>query len=151
MGEVLKEGTKMDAGKNRLDLLPFDALIEVGKVMTDSATRKYSPRNWEIGMAWGRFFGAAMRHQFDWWLGAKVDKESGFHPLAHAACDILFLLAYELRGTQGDDRPIYPKKDEGLQLCFSFKVPQEECLHLPKDTLSAPDGQWCGLCGKRFP
>jgi hypothetical protein len=36
-----------------------------------------------------------MRHVTDWWDGEKNDKGSGLPHLAHAACDILFLLAME--------------------------------------------------------
>lgn len=97
------EADKHDAGKSRLDLLPFDALLEVGKVMERGAT-KYGARNWELGRAWGRDLAAGLRHLFAWAMGEDRDPESGLSHLAHAACCILFLLAYDLRKIGRDDR-----------------------------------------------
>ncbi len=96
-------GCKYDIGKLRLDLLPFDALEEVGRVLTTGAD-KYGDRNWERGMAWSRLLGAALRHLFSWAMRSGRDAESGRSQLAHAAADILFLLAYEIRGIGEDDR-----------------------------------------------
>ncbi len=96
-------GHKDDIGKPRLDLLPFDALEEVGRVLTLGAD-KYGDRNWERGMAWSRLLGAALRHLFSWAIRSGRDAESGRSQLAHAAADILFLLAYEIRGIGEDDR-----------------------------------------------
>lgn len=100
----MTEGVKHDALKVRLDLLPADALGEVGKVLTFGAA-KYGERNWEAGMAWQRLYGAALRHLFAWQRGEDRDAETGLPHLAHAACCVLFLLAYSARGLPGDDRP----------------------------------------------
>lgn len=96
-------GTKHDAGKVRLDLLPFDAVTEIAHVLTFGA-RKYGDRNWEGGFKWGRLLGACLRHLFAWAGGEDVDQETGRSHLAHAGCCILFLLAHELRGIGEDDR-----------------------------------------------
>ena len=105
-----------DKGKLRYDLLPADVLEEVVKVLTFAiSTGKYSDRNWEKGLNYGRVFGAANRHLWrDWYLNHHTtDGESGNHPLAHAICDIMMLLAYELRGMKEfDDRPKLRKKEE---------------------------------------
>lgn len=61
-------------------------------------------RNWEKGMAWHRPFGALMRHMWAWWRGESDDPETGYSHLAHAACCIAFLLAYECRAIGTDDR-----------------------------------------------
>lgn len=98
------EGRKDDAEKNRVDLLPFDALEEVAKVLTFGA-RKYADRNWERGMDWMRVFGGVMRHMWAWVRGEDRDPESGLLHLAHATCDTLFLLAYALRTVGIDNRP----------------------------------------------
>ena len=97
-------GRKDDSDKLPWHLLPFDALEEVTKVLQFGA-KKYEPRNWEKGMAWHRPFRAAINHLQHWWGGTKVDEETGLTPLAHAACEVLFLLAYELRQVGEDDRP----------------------------------------------
>lgn len=94
---------KHDTGKARMDLLPFDALSEVGVVL-DYGARKYSAHNWAHGMAWGRLLAAALRHLGAWALGEDRDAESGHRHLAHAACCVLMLLALTLRGVGTDDR-----------------------------------------------
>jgi hypothetical protein len=67
--------------------------------------RKYAPRNWELGMEWSRPFSALMRHMWAWWRGQAVDPETGMSHLWHASCCLMFLVAYESRGTGTDDRP----------------------------------------------
>lgn len=100
----LTEGTKFDADKIRFDLLPPESLEEIARVFTFGA-RKYDDRNWEKGIAWGRVFGAAMRHMWAWWRGEEKDAETGLSHLAHAGCCVMFLLWYEKRRRQFDDRP----------------------------------------------
>lgn len=97
-------GRKDDGGKLPHHLLPFDAIDEISKVLQFGAN-KYAERNWEKGMNWSRVFGAMMRHMWAWWMGKGTDPETGYSHLAHAACCVLFLLAYEIRGVGGDDRP----------------------------------------------
>lgn len=99
------EGRKDDGGKTPYDLLAPEMLEDVAKVLAFGAG-KYAPRNWEKGMRWGRVFGAAMRHLWAWWRGEKADPETGLSHLAHAACCVMFLLAYEARGVGEDDRPV---------------------------------------------
>lgn len=97
---------KKDYGKLPWHLLPSDAVEEVVKVL-DFGAKKYSARGWETGMAWSRPFSAAMRHLWKWFRGEGVDSETGLSHLAHAACNILFLLAYEKRNmTHHDDRGV---------------------------------------------
>lgn len=109
-GQMLREGTKNDQGKVRLDLLPFDAIEQIGHVLT-FGSKKYDDRNWEKGIHYGRVFGAAMRHLTTWFMSkvtgvSSHDPETGLNHLAHAGCCILFLLSYELRGlNEFDDRP----------------------------------------------
>lgn len=102
------EGRKDDAAKPRLDLLPFDALDAVGDVLRYGA-EKYAPRNWELGMSWGRLLGAALRHLGAWARGVECDEESGLPHLAHAACCVLMLLALTLRGVGTDGRRNFTK------------------------------------------
>lgn len=63
-------------------------------------------RNWEKGTNWSRFYSAALRHDTAWQSGAKTDNETGLSHLAHAACNRMFLLTYQLRGVGVDDRPV---------------------------------------------
>lgn len=105
MPKLKTEGKKNDANKPMWQLLPFDALDSVVRVFTSGA-EKYGDRNWENGINYSRVIGAVLRHISAWAQGNRVDEETGESHLAHAACGILFLLAYELRG-QGafDDLP----------------------------------------------
>lgn len=110
--ELAKEGQHLDDGKPRWDLLPYDALEEVVKVLT-YGQKKYPnpPRNWELGILYSRIYASTLRHLWTWFMSritgqSGIDKESGRPHLAHAATNVLFLLTYETRGmTEYDDRP----------------------------------------------
>lgn len=107
------EGRKDDIDKARMDLLPPEALFAVAQVLSFGG-RKYGERNWEQGMSWGRVFGALMRHMWAWWAGkaptsksflfGDLDEETKFSHLWHAGACIMFLIAYEERGSGTDDR-----------------------------------------------
>ena len=94
---------KQDGGKPRLDLIAPELLFGTAEVLR-FGTAKYAERNWEKGMSWGRCFGAMMRHMWAWWGGEATDKETGFSHLWHAACCLMFLIAYEQRKIGADDR-----------------------------------------------
>ena len=100
----MTEAMKYDGEKVRLDLLPADPIIDIGKVLTYGA-KKYSERNWEKGLAWSRCYGAALRHLLAWHKGETNDPETGLNHLAHAACEILFLLEFSRTHPELDDRP----------------------------------------------
>jgi hypothetical protein len=95
-------GGRLDAGKVRLELLPFDSLWAVAEVGTLGAA-KYSDRNWEKGMAWSRVVGSALRHLFARIRGERLDPETKLPHLAHFAWNALALLTYDLRGVGEDD------------------------------------------------
>jgi hypothetical protein len=99
----LKEGTKFDEGKVRLDLLAPEFLYGTSRVLGFGA-EKYDEYNWAKGMKWSRVFGAMMRHMWAWWAGEKFDYETGYSHLWHAACCLMFLIAYEQRNVGEDDR-----------------------------------------------
>lgn len=96
---------KFDDGKSPYELLAPE-LLEGLSIVLGKGARKYSKRNWEKGMQWGRVFGACMRHMWAWWRGENIDNETGLSHLWHASCCIMFLVAYEQRGVGEDDRPI---------------------------------------------
>jgi len=95
---------KFDQGKARYDLLPPELLEETAQVLAYGAD-KYSANNWAAGASWGRYFAAMMRHMWAWWRGEDNDPETGMSHLAHAACCLGFLMAYQRRGLGSDDRP----------------------------------------------
>jgi hypothetical protein len=101
----LTEGVKHDSGKTtRPELIPPEAVEALGTVLAFGA-RKYADRNWELGMGWGRVFGAAMRHLWAWWRREDKDPETGYSHLWHAFTCVAFLLTYEQRKIGKDDRP----------------------------------------------
>ena len=94
---------KFDTEKNRVELLPVEALEEIGLALTFGA-EKYEPWNWKKGFAWSRLIGSTLRHLFAWMRGEDKDPESGLSHLAHAGCCILFLITHEKLGLGEDDR-----------------------------------------------
>ena len=97
-------GTKLDQGKARIDLAAPEMIFAMADILTFGA-QKYGERNWEKGMAWGRLFGALMRHMWAWWAGEQIDAETGKSHLWHASCCLMFLVAYQQRKSATDDRP----------------------------------------------
>ena len=100
-----KKAVRNDAGKPRWDLLPYDALAEVVNVLTYGAV-DYGDDNWLQGGGFNyqRVFGSTMRHLTDWVQGSDLDRKTKMPELAHAACNVLFLLTYQLRSMGIDDR-----------------------------------------------
>lgn len=97
------EGRKDDGGKLRFDLIPPVPLMRLAEVYTIGA-RKYSDRNWEKGIGWGRIFAALMRHAWNWWAGQKRDPVDGQHHLASVAWCAFALMQYEETHPELDDR-----------------------------------------------
>lgn len=106
MTTPVDEGKKDDQEKARWDLLPPELMEQTALVLGFGA-KKYSERNWEKGMSWGRPFAALMRHMWAWWRNENdgKDEETGYSHLAHAACCLAFLIAYEQRKAGTDNRP----------------------------------------------
>jgi hypothetical protein len=99
-----REGVKYDEQKPPLHLIAPDFLYAISEIL-DFGAHKYTPRNWEKGMAWHRPYRAALGHLFDWFMRKGPDPETGKSHLWHAACCIMFLVVYEMRGIGQDDRP----------------------------------------------
>lgn len=89
-------GRKFDGGKPQYGLIPPKALKELVKVLTLGAI-KYEPDNWKhVPEAQYRYYDALMRHAWDWKSGEQLDPETGINHLAHAMCNLLFLLERDL-------------------------------------------------------
>jgi Domain of unknown function (DUF5664) len=98
------EGRKDDIAKDPWHLAPWDSFRAIVLVLQFGA-KKYEPRNWEKGMSWSRVYSALIRHLTAWWMGEKLDPETGLSHLWHAGCCVVFLIAFEMRGIGLDDRP----------------------------------------------
>lgn len=86
-------GMKFDAGKPRMSLLPFDALLMVAMVLTFGA-KKYAAHSWRtVPNALERYSDALLRHWERMQAGEWLDPESGLPHWAHIACNALFCCA----------------------------------------------------------
>jgi len=74
------------AGKGRMDLLPFRALIELAKVYEEGA-KKYNDNNWRKGIPLSRYVDSGMRHLAKWMIGWRDEPH-----LAQAAWNIMCLI-----------------------------------------------------------
>jgi len=102
-------GTKYDAGKAPLDLLPFEAEEEIARVLA-FGEKKYSAGNWAKGIGYRRLLAAARRHIGAFNSGVDKDEESGLSHIAHAACCLMFLLYMEKKRPDLDDRWAKPTR-----------------------------------------
>ena len=87
-----------------MDLLPPEAIGWLARILTDGA-EVYGERNWEKGMGWERAYAACQRHLLAWHSGEDEDPESGNPHLAHAMCNLAFLITWTERGVGTDYRP----------------------------------------------
>ena len=103
-----RRGLRFNVGKPRVDLIPWDVMIEQGKLL-DIGAQKYGDRNWEQGMKYSDMYASMMRHLIAWWHGEQTDPEGGFHHLDAVIFGANGLRHYELhrdRYCENDDRPI---------------------------------------------
>ena len=84
-------GIKYDKEKLRWDLVPWAELEQIVKVITFGCT-KYGDNNWQHVKPFSRYFAALLRHIVARLKGEINDEETGIPHLAHAGCNILFLL-----------------------------------------------------------
>lgn len=91
----MSDGIKFDDNKIKMELLPFDSLLEVGKVLTYGA-KKYAPHNWKLIKDSERYIGALLRHLIAMECGERIDPDSGLTHVSHIACNALFLVHFDL-------------------------------------------------------
>ncbi len=85
-------GNKYDDGKLDWTLLPWKSVEQVVKVLAFGAN-KYAPNAWkQVPDARRRYMAATYRHLTAVSQGEWLDSESHIPHLAHAACNILFLI-----------------------------------------------------------
>jgi len=101
---MTKTAMKSNAGKPRMSLLPPAALVDIVRVR-EFGCQKYDDWDWTKARPWTEYSDAAERHIMAWAAGQDNDEESGLNHLAHAACNMLFLLEFAKSGAGKDDRP----------------------------------------------
>jgi len=96
-------GDKYDNDKVRWDLLLWDEVEDVAKVLTYGA-KKYEDYNWiAVPEAQDRYFAAAHRHIKAWRSDESLDSGSGLPHLAHAVCCLLFLMWFDALEEEDDN------------------------------------------------
>src|SRR5881227_328171 len=94
-GKADGKGQKFDKLKNRLELIPPEAIEELGWVYTFGA-QKYADNNWMRGMDYTRIIGAIKRHVLE--IEKSIDRDPEWNLLhaGHAAWG-LFALIYFMK------------------------------------------------------
>lgn len=91
-------GLKYDDDKIRFDLIEPEFEEAVASVLTMGA-KKYAPNSWQhVDDRVNRYYASLRRHINAWRKGELIDKESGLSHLAHAACNVMFLMHAEREG-----------------------------------------------------
>ena len=121
-GERTEFGTgavrDMHSGKGRMDLLPWEALIEVSKHCEEGAL-KYGERNCEKGIPIHSLIDSAFRHLAKYMIG--MDDE----PHLRAACwNCLFALYMEIKHPELQDIPTRTIGDP-CEGCANYQPPLE--------------------------
>lgn len=98
------KGIKYDKDKPRMELLPPAELQEVAGVLTAGAV-KYDTMNWAKGLDVSRLLGSLKRHISSFEQGVDIDEETGYSHMAHAACNVLFIMWMMNNKPEHDDRP----------------------------------------------
>lgn len=96
LGSLETIAVRHNQDKLRVDLIPTELIEEVAKVLTFGA-KKYAPNNWKgfTKQQQDEIVGSLLRHILEYQKGNKLDNESDLHHLAHAACNIAFILYFE--------------------------------------------------------
>lgn len=94
-------GARFDA--TNIFSLPKQILEEIANVFTMGA-KKYAPHNWTKGASWLETFGSLLRHYRKYCSGDRSDEESGFHHLAHAVVNAIFICKFYELAPWYDDR-----------------------------------------------
>ena len=92
-------GIKFDGKKLRWTLLPWKEVEDTVEVL-EYGSQKYSDNNWMQVRPTRRYLDAALRHLAAYAMGEKKDPETGFSHLAHAMCNLLYLLWFDNNGIE---------------------------------------------------
>lgn len=96
--EATMEAIRFNQDKTRYDLIPPEFIREVAEVFTFGAN-KYTPDNWKgfTPEQQEEIKGSLLRHIYAYLEGEENDPESGLSHLAHAGCNLAFMLYFKNR------------------------------------------------------
>lgn len=99
------KGLRYNKDKIPLDLISEEFENQLAKVLAFGKI-KYSAHNWRKGLPWSETLASAKRHisSFNDPAKSDYDEETGIHHLAHAACNLMFLLEFVQTHPELDDR-----------------------------------------------
>ena len=103
----MNEGKKDTKGKPIFGAIPPHAELEIAKGLTFGA-EKYDRENWRLVKDGAiLYMDAAMRHINAYRRGERVAEDSGLHHLAHAVCNLMFLIENDFtpKAVAGNCRP----------------------------------------------
>ena len=153
-------GEKYDAGKPPWDVVPFEVLDELVKILNVGVKKYGKPSGWQyVEDMENRYFAALMRHLSAYRQGERTDPESGELHISHALCNVVFLVWKELEKGRSLEKP--PAVDQVLRpryqpfFCPSCKEPQSPAyvaagvqVHKPSCTALQPNDALCPTCGR---
>lgn len=90
-------GVKYDNEKPMWDILDWESVEQVVKVLTYGAAKYPSSDNWKK-IKKHRYVAASFRHMVAYMKGERVDVESGLPTLAHAVANLLFIMYKDREG-----------------------------------------------------
>lgn len=105
-GQMIETGDylKKDDGKAPINLIPYEFIEGVAKVLAIGA-KKYSPYGWaDKNMDYSRIIAAAYRHLGKFEKGEDLDSDDRLHHMLHLACCAMFLFMYHITGLGKDNR-----------------------------------------------
>ncbi len=103
MNKIHEEGKKNDQEKPRMDLIDYEFLVGIAKVLSKGA-EKYAAHNWRGGISYSRLVAAAYRHLGAFNTGEDNDPEWDLSHLYHLGCCIMFLAWMKNHRPDLDDR-----------------------------------------------
>jgi hypothetical protein len=107
-------GQKHDQNKLRWDLLPLAVVSDIVAVLTFGAN-KYTDDGWrQVPDGKHRYYAALLRHLEAYQRGEETDLETGLSHLAHAGCNLIFLLTFQKEKAPANTSTGATQKEEGI-------------------------------------
>lgn len=98
-----EEALHFDTGKLDMTLIDPGFMRSMAEALGYGAN-KYGVDNWRKGSSYRRYMASTLRHIQAFLEREDLDDESGCEHLAHAACNIMFVMAWQHAGIGKDDR-----------------------------------------------